>query len=76
MTLENRKIFQEPLGLASAQLLLPWPEQQAAVQNLSGPRPAVAGGLRLGWPEAAGAASRVLPTCLSQALHTNSEFWL
>lgn len=31
MTLEKRKIFQEPLGLASAQLLLPWPEQRAAV---------------------------------------------
>ena len=76
MTLEKRKIFQEPLGLASAQLLLPWPEQRSAGQNLSGPRLAVAGGLRLGWPEAAGAASGVLPTCLLQALHTNSESWL
>lgn len=76
MTLEKRKIFQEPLGLASTQLLLPWPEQQSAVQNLSGPCSAVAGGLRLGWPEAAGAASGVLPTCLLQVLHTNSESWL
>ena len=50
MTLEKRKIFQDPLGLASAQLLLPWPEPRAAVQALSGPRPAVAGRVRLGGP--------------------------
>lgn len=46
------------------------------MQALSGPRPAVAGGVRLGWPEVAGAASGVLPACLSQALHTKSESWL
>lgn len=36
----------------------------------------MAGGVRLGWPEAAGAAYAVLPACLSQALHTSSESWL
>ena len=68
MTLEKRKIFQDPLGLASAQLLLPWPEPRA----LAG----------CGWRGQAGvarggrAASGVLPACLSQALHTKSESWL
>ncbi|KAB0399950.1 hypothetical protein E2I00_012626, partial [Balaenoptera physalus] len=33
VTLEKRKFFQELQGLASAQLLLPWPEQRAAVQG-------------------------------------------
>lgn len=37
--LEKREFFQAPQGLTSAQLLLPWPEQRAALRGPICPRP-------------------------------------